>query len=94
MKVFGNKELAEILLEILPLDFAQGQDFGSGPTLRSRLLNASSSEIPHFVRDFGSGLPLRSRPLNASSLSKSVENGLVELRGPSHRTGTLLPAPL
>ena len=44
MKVFGNKELAEILLEILPLDCAQGQDFGSGLTPAKRLKLSKSVE--------------------------------------------------
>jgi hypothetical protein len=41
-------------------------------------------------QDFGGGLT----PAKRLKLSKSVENGLVELRGPCHKTGTLLPAPL
>ena len=77
MKVFWNKELADPAGDPAPSTSLRVRISAAG----SRLLNASSSEIPRFVRDFGSGLPLRSRPLNASSLSKSVENGLVELRG-------------
>jgi len=40
MKVFRNKDLAEILLQILRF----AQDFGSGLPLRSRPLNASNCQ--------------------------------------------------